>query len=175
MISIQEVNQLDYEEFIAKFGNTVEHCGLCAAAVWRYRPFASVEDIINKIAEFLEQLSIPGKEGVLRLHPDLAGRLALSGGLTEESRREQSAAGLGTMTDEERRRMSDLNSKYRTKFGFPFVICARENKKMAILHGLETRLQNDAATEAVTGVNEVKKICALRLRDLVDPKSLTQL
>lgn len=81
--------------------------------------------------------------------------------------REQASAGLDNITEEERGKMLELNMKYKDLFGFPFVICARENKKDAILLGLERRLQNNAETEAITGANEVKKICRLRLRDLV--------
>lgn len=107
----------------------------------------------------------------MRLHPDLAGRLAQTGGLTTESTREQKSAGLDSLTDEERQRMTSLNQQYRQKFGFPFVICARENKKEAILNGLEQRLNNSGETEAITGVEEVKKICRLRLLDIIDPTS----
>ena len=107
----------------------------------------------------------------MRLHPDLAGRLAASGGLTTESTKEQQSAGLHTLTDQERQKMNELNQEYKQKFGFPFVICARENKKEAILSGLDRRLNNSLETEAVTGVEEVKKICRLRLLDIVDPAS----
>ena len=79
------------------------------------------------------------------------------------------------MADEERHKMSELNEKYKQKFGFPFVICARENKKDAILQGLERRLENSPESEAVTGVNEVKKICRLRLWDIVDENSAAKL
>ena len=112
-----------------------------------------------------------GKEGILRLHPDLAGRLAQVGQLTSESTQEQASAGLTTMTEDERQRMNNLNRRYKDKFGFPFVICARENKKDAILRGLQERLENSAQTEAVTGANEVKKICRLRILDIVCPDS----
>jgi 2-oxo-4-hydroxy-4-carboxy-5-ureidoimidazoline decarboxylase len=70
--------------------------------------------------------TIPGKEGILRLHPDLAGRLAASGNLTAESTKEQSSAGLQNLTEQERQKMNHLNQQYKQKFGFPFVICARE-------------------------------------------------
>ena len=79
------------------------------------------------------------------------------------------------MTEAERQKMSELNEKYKQKFGFPFVICARQNKKDAILQGLEVRLENTAENEAVTGVNEVKKICQLRLLDIVDENSVAKL
>lgn len=107
----------------------------------------------------------------MRLHPDLAGRLAQAGKLTSESTREQANAGLGRMSGEEQQRMNRLNERYKDKFGFPFVICARENKKDAILHGLEERLENSPQTESITGANEVKKICRLRILDIVNPNS----
>jgi 2-oxo-4-hydroxy-4-carboxy-5-ureidoimidazoline decarboxylase len=67
--------------------------------------------------------------------------------------------------------MNHLNQQYKQKFGFPFVICARENKKEAILSGLERRQNNSKETEAITGVEEVKKICRLRILDIVDSAS----
>ena len=63
--------------------------------------------------------------------------------------------------------MASLNQKYKDKFGFPFVICARLNKKDAILNGLELRCYNDLDVEVLTGIEEVLKICELRIRDLV--------
>ncbi|VDI82349.1 2-oxo-4-hydroxy-4-carboxy-5-ureidoimidazoline decarboxylase [Mytilus galloprovincialis] len=95
----------------------------------------------------------------------------MSGGLSKESTKEQQSAGLNTLTEQEKQNMHHLNQQYKQKFGFPFVICARENKKEAILTGLENRLKNSGETEAVTGVEEVKKICRLRLLDIVDSSS----
>ncbi|KAH3821316.1 2-oxo-4-hydroxy-4-carboxy-5-ureidoimidazoline decarboxylase-like [Dreissena polymorpha] len=167
-LSIPEVNALGYEEFIDRFGGAVEHGRLVAAAAWSARPFLSASDLHFRFCEFLDQLSQAGKEAVLRMYPDLAGKLANSGGLTEESVREHKAAGLDSLSADEHRTLSELNEAYKTKFGFPFVICARENKKDAIIQGLKRRMENDVRTEAVTGVNEVKKICHLRLQDLAE-------
>ena len=75
------------------------------------------------------------------------------------------------MTVSERKIMADLNTKYKAMFGFPFVICARENKKEAILSGLKSRVKNTVETELNIGTGEVKKIFNLRLRDLVDENS----
>lgn len=170
-LSIAEVNQLSFEDFIQKFGNVVEHCSLCAAAVWRNGPYSNIQNLSSAFNEFMDNLSMTGKEGILRLHPDLAGRLALTGALTQESTNEQASAGLGNMSPDEREKMSQLNLKYKEKFGFPFVICARQNEKEAILKGLEERLNNTVEQETLTGVNEVKKICHLRLLDIVDKNS----
>lgn len=171
LLSIAEVNQLPFEEFIQIFGNVVEHCSLCAAAVWRNCPFSNIQNLSSAFNEFMDNLPMIGKEGILRLHPDLAGRLAMAGALTQESTKEQASAGLGNMSTDEREKMSRLNSQYKEKFGFPFVICARQNKKEAILKGLEERLNNSMDQEILTGVDEVKKICYLRLLDIVDKNS----
>ena len=62
---------------------------------------------------------------------------------------------------------SYLCCRYKEKFGFPFVICARQNKKEAILQGIAARLNNDKTQEIETGVAEVKKICWLRLNNII--------
>jgi len=59
------------------------------------------------------------------------------------------------------------NAAYKNQFGFPFVICARLNKKAAILHGFERRLKNSRAQEIKTALEEIFKIAELRLRDLI--------
>lgn len=51
---------MSYEEFIAVFGNVIEHCSLCAAAVWRERPFTDVNNLHMAICQFADQLPISG-------------------------------------------------------------------------------------------------------------------
>ena len=52
------------------------------------------------------------RAGILRVHPDLAGRLASEGRLTTESQQEQQQAGLHDMTTEEKQLMKTLNKRY---------------------------------------------------------------
>lgn len=108
-----------------------------------------------------------GKEGILRCHPDLAGRELHSGTLTRESREEQARAGLDALSSAEASRVSLLNEAYKTRFGFPFVICARTNDKETILQQLTERSRNQAAAERARGIDEVKRICHVRLQSLV--------
>jgi len=98
----------------------------------------------------------------------LAGKLAEQGLLTTESTNEQLAAGLNTMTPAERSILTENNNAYKEKFGFPFVICARENKKKAILDGISTRVNNPAKVELQTGITEVKKIAFYRLDAIIE-------
>ena len=54
------------------------------------------------------------KQGILGVHPDLAGRLAQQGDLTEESLKEQKSAGLmaADMEEERKREICELNERY---------------------------------------------------------------
>ena len=111
----------------------------------------------------------PGKEGILRCHPDLAGRDHQRGTLTQESREEQARAGLDALGSAEASRIARLNEEYKERFGFPFVICARMNDTTSILRQLSERCRGERAAERARGIEEVKKICHLRLRGLVRP------
>ncbi|XP_002741153.1 2-oxo-4-hydroxy-4-carboxy-5-ureidoimidazoline decarboxylase-like [Saccoglossus kowalevskii] len=168
---ISDVNQLEFDEFTSKFGNVIEHATLITAAVWSERPFRSLTHLHDEICKFIDTLPDTGKAGILRCHPDLAGKLSQAGTLTSESTKEQSGSGLLSLTEDERNYLQQCNAKYRNKFGFPFVICARENKKDAIMKGFKTRLDNSMVDELNTGIREVKKIGWYRLLDLVDKDS----
>ena len=108
------------------------------------------------------------KEGVLRCHPDLAGKLAQTDRMSNESTAEQRGAGLLELTTAEREKLSQLNTSYKKKFSFPFIICVRQNKKVAIFENIEARLSNDRITELNAALAEVKKICSLRITDIIN-------
>ncbi|KAG7524307.1 2-oxo-4-hydroxy-4-carboxy-5-ureidoimidazoline decarboxylase [Solea senegalensis] len=166
-MDMNAVNSLPFEDFVRIFGNVVEKCPMIAAAVWSQRPFASFLALETAISDFIDALPESGKEGILRCHPDLAGRDLQMGTLTQESREEQSRAGLDALESAERTRMAQLNEEYKARFGFPFVICARMNDKANILRQLSERCQSERAAERARAVEEVKKICHLRLQGLV--------
>lgn len=166
-MDIDAVNTLSYEEFVDVLGNVVEKCPIIIAAVWSRRPFGSLAALETAINEFIEALPESGKEGILRCHPDLAGRDLQSGTLTRESREEQSQAGLDVLNTAEVSFMARLNVDYKERFGFPFVICARMNSKTTILQQLSKRLENERVAERDCAIEEVKKICHLRLQGLV--------
>lgn len=166
-MDLSSLNSLSYEDFVNVLGNVVEKCPIITAAIWPKRPFANLSDLEAAIHEFIDALPDSGKEGILRCHPDLAGRDLLSGTLTPESREEQTRAGLDALSSAEASRMSRLNQDYKRRFEFPFVICAKMNDKATILLQLSERIGNDRATERARGVEEVKKICHLRLQGLM--------
>lgn len=167
MINITDINSQDFGTFVEKFNNVVEHSPFVAGTLWKMKPFHSVDHFVLNTFKTIYSLPTIMQEGILRLYPDLAGHLADDGQLGLESTLEHSAANLDQLTYEEKTQMADLNQKYKDKFGFPFVICARMNKKDAILSGLKARLNNSQEHELQNGIREVMKICELRIRDLI--------
>ena len=105
--------------------------------------------------------------GVLRAHPDLAGRLAISGELTEDSKKEQAGAGLDRLSPAEHARFTELNSAYTQKFGFPFIIAVKGLNKDDILAAFQKRIDNSSDEEFVTAAAQVEKIALLRLTSML--------
>ena len=103
---------------------------------------------------------------LIRAHPELAGKAAVDGALTEASAAEQASAGLDRLTQAEFDRFHALNAAYREKFGFPFIICVRLTDKAGILAAMERRLTNDRAREIETALDEIGKIVRLRLETM---------
>ena len=111
----------------------------------------------------VEKASDEEKVCLIRAHPDLIG----DDELTAASKSEQASAGLQDATAEEATQFREFNRQYRERFGFPFVICARLNKKDAIARAFPVRLRNSREEEITTALNEISKIAELRLKDLV--------
>jgi OHCU decarboxylase len=104
---------------------------------------------------------------LIRAHPELAGKAAIAGTLTAESTREQVAAGLDRLTAAQHARLLALTAEYRARFGFPFVVCAREHTADSIIATAAARVAADRDAEEQTALAEIAKIAALRLADLV--------
>ena len=100
---------------------------------------------------------------LIRAHPELAGKAAVDGTLTEASAAEQASAGLDRLTRKEFDRFHALNAAYRERFGFPFIICVRQTNKSGILAAMERRLANDRATEIAEALAQIGDIVRLRL------------
>ena len=167
--SLSALNALAKAEFTRAIGSVFEHSPWIAEAAWSKRPFANLEELHRALCHTVNTASQEQQLALLRAHPDLVGNLALAGQLTHESTTEQASAGLTTLTPHEIATFHTNNAAYKDKFGFPFILCARLNKKTAILKGFQVRLQNSREHELKTALEEIFKIAELRLRDLITP------
>ena len=167
MIALRELNTCDREAFVRVCGPLFEHAPWIAQRAFDRRPFASLDELHRALCHTMRGASRDEQVKLIASHPDLVGSLAREGRLTRESSSEQAAAGLSQLTDDEVAAFERYNAEYRAKFGVPFVICARENKKDAILAAFPLRLKNSREQEVETALGEIEKIARLRLLDAV--------
>src|SRR5689334_11103379 len=161
--TLAHLNGCPRDEFVAMVGPVFERSPWIAAAVVGRRPFASREALHAAMCDTVRVATAAQQLALIQAHPDLVGRAVL----TAESAQEQAAAGLIDLTPEDIARFDRYNSAYMARFGFPFVICARKNKKAAILQAFPVRLTHDRDQEMATALGEIYQIAGLRLADLL--------
>jgi 2-oxo-4-hydroxy-4-carboxy-5-ureidoimidazoline decarboxylase len=166
-LALVQVNAMSAAEFVGALGGVFEHSPWVAERAFAVRPFASVGSLHTAMVAVVKQAGRDEQLALLRAHPELAGREAQTGTLTADSTGEQKSAGLNALTREEMHRISDLNRRYREKFGFPFIIAVRRHDKAGILRELERRLALDPETELANDLEQVFTITRLRLDDLI--------
>lgn len=165
--TLSQVNELDHEAFTAALAPLFEGPPWIVAEAWARRPFADREALYRALVRVMEAAPVERQVALLRAHPDLVGRAALAGTLSRDSTAEQAAAGLNRLSAAEISDFTRLNGEYRAKFGFPFIVCARENTKATILEGFTERLPHTRDEEIRIALGEVAKICRLRLDGLL--------
>ena len=167
--TLLEVNGWDQAAFAGVLGPVFEQSPWVAERTWSKRPFESLEALQGGLFETVMASTEEEKLALIRAHPDLVDRAALKGALTASSAQEQASAGLDKLSAEEAGLFGEFNHAYRSKFGFPFVICARMNKKAAILDGFRARLDHTRAEEIERALDEIGKIAYLRLQEIICP------
>jgi uric acid transporter len=196
-IPLSQMNRLSKNEFVEKIGRLFQGGDWIAEAAWERRPFRSLYEMRRALQEPVfdappeRQLELirsypdlgrvlkpeqnspsaksPGKSESYKLHEIM--QIPVEGLLGAESLRDQSSAGLDRLSPEEYESFSKLNKAYREKFGFPLVVCVRENTKETILASGQERLENSSVQEKAVALVEIAKIANLRLQDLVEAPS----
>jgi 2-oxo-4-hydroxy-4-carboxy-5-ureidoimidazoline decarboxylase len=165
---LAHVNAMSHDEFVRVFGDVVEHSPWVAEAAARRRPFQGFADLHQAMCRAIEDAGPERWADILRAHPELSGKEAQSGTLTDFSTSEQKGLGLDRLSRDEFQRIQGFNRAYREKFGFPFVVCVRLlNSREQLFASMESRLANAPADELRTGTGQVMEICRLRLENLV--------
>ena len=158
------------DDYVARFGGVFEHSPWIAERAYDaggLQETPTAEGVHVALVGQFRAASASEQLGVLRAHPDLAGKLAIAGDLTEESRNEQAGAGLDRLSPEEHRRFTALNTAYTDKFGFPFIIAVKGLTKDDILAAFESRIDNTPEQEFETALRQVERIALLRLTALL--------
>ena len=163
------LEKLNQDEIIDLLGGIYEHSPWVAEILFS-QGITSQDNDVGFLAERMKKIVDASSEemklNLLQAHPELAGKLAISGNLTEDSTAEQASAGLDQCSKEEFAEFSKLNFEYTKKFGHPFIIAVRGLTRSEILISFNDRLDNDSKKEFSTAVGEVHKIARLRLEQL---------
>ena len=167
LLSIGDLNRMAVFDFTASFGDVAEHSPWVAERAAGARPFADQEAVIDAFAAALRCAARDEQLAVLRAHPDLAGRAAVAGELSESSRGEQAGAGLDRLTPQEFERFTALNAAYKKRFGIPFIFAVKGATKEMILAAFEERCANGREVELKNATDNVCRIMRFRIEDRV--------
>ncbi|NML26477.1 2-oxo-4-hydroxy-4-carboxy-5-ureidoimidazoline decarboxylase [Zoogloea dura] len=165
--TLETLSAADRDGFVARLADIFEHSPWIPERAWAARPFASVDALHAAMLAVLDAASDEEKLGLIRAHPELAGKEAAAGTLTTASTGEQRGAGLDQCSAEELARLRRLNAQYRERFGFPFVIAVKGLSRYQIMDAVEARLARDRAGEFRTCLTEIGKIARFRLDALL--------
>ena len=164
--TLAELNALERAEFVAALGGIFEHSPWVAERAWAARPFADVGALHAAMVAVVQRADANDQLALIRAHPDLGTRLGRAA-LSASSASEQAGVGLDRLSDMEFARFQSLNTAYRERFGFPFIIAVRGHTRATILAAFERRLRHDADAERAAALVEVGEIARYRLLDAV--------
>ncbi len=172
-MKLHELNSLPAADFVSALGGIFEHSPWVAEAVVGDRPFASVSALHRAMVQAVENAGVARQLMLIRAHPDLAGKAARAGNLTDASTSEQKGAGLNQLSDAEYARFHQLNDAYKQRFDFPFILAVRGfdgkgHDKHSILASFETRLHNTPEQEISEALRQIARIAGLRLEDMIE-------
>jgi 2-oxo-4-hydroxy-4-carboxy-5-ureidoimidazoline decarboxylase len=166
-MTLADLNGRDHRGFVLALEGIFEHSPWIPEAAWKRHPFETLEALYRALVDALRTSGPQAQLELIRAHPELAGRLAASRELSEDSRAEQTGAGLDRCSAEELARLDELNRTYRARFGFPFVLAVKGLDRAAILGRFAERLQRDRATEFEEALQQIERIAWFRLRAAV--------
>ena len=146
--------------FVERYGALFEHSPWVVERAAERLP---LPDLHAGLMQVVHDATPEEQLALIRAHPELAGKAAVDGSLTEASAAEQASAGLDRLSQAEFEHFHALNAAYREKFGFPFIICVRRTDKAGILAAMGRRLANDRDTEIAAALDEIGEIVRLRL------------
>lgn len=166
-ISLDTLNTCSKADFVAALANIFEYSPWIAEAAADQRPFAGVTELFAAMCQVVETAAPGQRLALIKAHPDLADKTQRGDLLTAESNAEQTSVGLDRLSAAEYDAFDRVNTAYRAKFGFPYIVCVRRHTRDSILADFEKRLPNEAPAEVAASVAEICKIAALRTDLLV--------
>ncbi|HEX7684966.1 MAG TPA: 2-oxo-4-hydroxy-4-carboxy-5-ureidoimidazoline decarboxylase [Trinickia sp.] len=165
--TLEHLNTMPRDAFATALSGIFEHSPWVAEQAADARPFASIEALYTAMCGIVERAGEARQLALIGAHPELAGKAAVRGELTAESTREQSGAGLAQCTQAQFDTLQRLNTAYREKFGFPFILAVRGYDRAGIIANFEARVNNSRDEELRASLEQIYRIARFRIDDLV--------
>jgi N-carbamoyl-L-amino-acid hydrolase len=169
-LTLEQLNAATQADFTALLEGTYEHSPWVAESAFAARPFASLAALKLALVAAVRDAGRERQLGLIRAHPELAGKGMASNTLTAESTHEQGKAGLTNCTPDELALISQLNQAYIARFGFPFILPVRGPRgtglgKQHIIATVQRRLDNHPDVEFAEALRAIHRIAEIRLDD----------
>lgn len=165
MYTIEQLNHMSQQEWVAVLGAVFEDTPMIAEQAWQLRPFVDREVLHQQMVNLVQAMSRQQQLALIQAHPDLGSKAKMA----DASVQEQTGAGLTQLTPTEYAQLQALNESYKAKFGFPFILAVRHHSKASILASFQQRLHNSIEAEWQQALAEIAMIAQLRLHQIVAP------
>ncbi len=172
-VTLAQINAADEASFVALLDGIYEHSPWIAAAAHRARPaggFGSLAALKHALVRAVRAAGREAQRGLIRAHPELAGKAMVARSLTAESTDEQTRSGLTHCTPEEFAQLQQLNAAYNAKFGWPFILAVRGPRGEGLARGeiiatFARRLAGHPDFEFAECLRHIHRIAEIRLAD----------
>ena len=165
-LTVNSLNNASEQEFTDALAEIYEHSSWIPKLAWHDRPFADVGHLHQTMLNIVEKATVEQKMKLLCAHPQLAGKEAKTGTLTDASTQEQASANLDALSKDEVKEISHLNDIYMTKHSFPFIIAVKRHDKAGIFNQFRKRVSNQPEVEFDEAIRQVGYIASFRLGEI---------
>ena len=158
---------MEQEKFIRHYGSLYENSPHIALAIYDHKRLdtLSPSEILSLMKDYVAKMDHQSKMKLILEHPELGIKKGQQNKITAYSKKEQSRAGLDSLSGSEYNLLSRLNKEYMNKFKFPFIIAVSGLNKEEVFGNIQVRLQNTIEKEFKTALEEIHKIAEIRLKN----------
>jgi 2-oxo-4-hydroxy-4-carboxy-5-ureidoimidazoline decarboxylase len=168
MIRLAELNGMTQSGFRDALAGIFEHSPWVPERAWAQHPFGDVDQLHRALCDVVAHADPREQQALIDAHPQLAGKAAIRGELTDASSREQAGAGLDQCSEQEFAELKRLNDAYMARFGFPFILAVRGQSRASIIDALGKRLLRTREQEFAKALEQIARIARFRLAERID-------
>ena len=167
-LRLSDLNRLGASDFARSLGGIYESSAWIPEAAAARRPFSSLSALAAAMAEVVAAATPAKQMQLIKAHPPLALKDPKdTAALTDNSRLEQTRAGLTALTPDVRKQFDQYSAQYAKRHGFPFIVAVLALDRDAIVRQFGERVYNSTEAEVARALSEINRIAWLRLQRAV--------